>query len=275
MRKLANSPQYRQRRTFVRCMETFMDVEYDHELVLERCIPELLKVNNDPVVDVRFALARYVVRMCGPGPSPSPSCQDLSLCRLKLTDPSSRSDGYCPKMEGAPEGLVTIIDTLRNDESFDVRQRVAELFPDVEAERRPSAATSAAPSSMPSPRPLVRRTSSASSAGSAGSIPLTVPLRSPGTPTLDGVIEAPESILQLENVPSPLQSPKVIPGYELHGYAFEESTSKEEALKALGETQGLGLADDSFPEGGHLTPTPHAPHNDRPAVDYFGQASAS
>lgn len=177
-------------------------------------------------------------------------------------------------MEGAPEGLVTIVNTLRNDESFDVRQRVAELFPDVEVVRRSSAVPSAAPSSVPSPRPLARRTSSASSAGSASSIPLHVPLRSPGTPTLDGVVEAPESILQLENVPSPLQSPKVIPGYELHGYAFEESTPKEEALKALGETQGLGLADDSSPEG-LLTPTPHASNSGRPATDYFAATSPS
>lgn len=72
MRALAVSPHYRQRRTFVRCMETFMDVEYDHDLVLERCIPELLKVNEDPVVDVRFALANYVVRMCGAGACPAP-----------------------------------------------------------------------------------------------------------------------------------------------------------------------------------------------------------
>lgn len=76
MRKLAHSPQYRQRRTFVRCMETFMDVEYDQELVLERCIPELLHVNADPVVDVRFALARYVVRMCGPGALQLPPLHD-------------------------------------------------------------------------------------------------------------------------------------------------------------------------------------------------------
>lgn len=175
-------------------------------------------------------------------------------------------------MKGAPEGLVTIIHTLRDDESFDVRERVAELFPDVEVERRPSAATSAAPSSVPSPRPFVRRTSSTGSAGSAGSIPLNVPMRSPGTPILDGVLEAPESVLQLENVPSPLQSPKVIPGYELHGYAFDESTTKEEALKTLGETQGLGLADDSSPDG-LLTPTPQVPDHSQSAADYFASTS--
>lgn len=164
---------------------------------------------------------------------------------------------------------MSIANSLHNDESFDVRHRVAELFPDVEVTRRPSAATSVASSAPASPpRPPVRRTSSS---GSTGSSTPNVPLRSPGTPTLDNVHEAAESILQLENVPSPQQSPKVIPGYELHGFAFEQSTSKEEALKVLGETQGLGLNDGSVPDGGSATPTPQ-PVESRP-TDYFPPAS--
>lgn len=244
-----------------------MDVDYDHQLVLARCIPELLVVNEDPVVDVRFALADYVRRMCGPGELLLVACPlDLSLTLLIFP---TCPDGYCPNLKGAPEGLITIANSLHEDESFDIRSLVADLFPEAPVIRRTSvASTSNALSAPTSPRrPLVHRTSSTGSAGSTTSIPANLSMRSPGTPILDEVNEGLESVLQLENVPSPLQSPKVIPGYELHGVAFPSDLSKEEALSMVHSmstgdnfsgdvTHGLGL-DQDLPLEGEVTSSPH------------------
>lgn len=66
---MSRSPSYRQRRTFVQCAESFLDANYDAKLILARWPSNLIVCNEDPVVEVRIALARFISRVCAPGMS--------------------------------------------------------------------------------------------------------------------------------------------------------------------------------------------------------------
>lgn len=81
---MSRHPRYRQRQTFVRTMESFLDHDYNHELTIMRVPTHLLPCNEDPVVEIRLALAKVVSRFLAPGESPS----SLSLPALFLDDHS-------------------------------------------------------------------------------------------------------------------------------------------------------------------------------------------
>lgn len=67
---MSNHSGYRQRRSFVQCAESFLDAKYDPKLILQRWPSNLIVCNEDPVVEVRIALARFISRLCAPGLSP-------------------------------------------------------------------------------------------------------------------------------------------------------------------------------------------------------------
>ena len=211
---MSKHPRYRQRQTFVWTMESFLDHDYDHELTKARCIPHLLPLNNDPVVEVRLALAKVVARFLAP-------------------------DGLCPVYADAPKDLQTMATSLNEDPSFDIRALIAPVYPHAVIPRRPSAAPS--PATDNSPRPLTRRTSSNTTAVSSSfdhsAASLSPSLASAVEDPLSTLPESPdyESTLQLENVPSPRTSPRVILGYELGGYAFPAEVHEDAAADAAAE----------------------------------------
>lgn len=61
---MSNHSGYRQRRSFVQCAESFLDAKYDPKLILQRWPSNLIVCNEDPVVEVRIALARFISRLC-------------------------------------------------------------------------------------------------------------------------------------------------------------------------------------------------------------------
>ena len=76
---MSRHPRYRQRQTFVRTIESFLDHKYNPVLTM-RVIPYLLPCNEDPVVEVRLALAKVVSRFLAPGESlPPPFYSPLSF----------------------------------------------------------------------------------------------------------------------------------------------------------------------------------------------------
>ena len=157
-----------------------------------------------------------------------------SLLRTRLVSP----DGLCPVFADAPKDLQTMATSLYNDSSFDVKALIAPIYPSAVIPRRPSSV----PSQGNSPRPLTRRTSStsttlsvssstASSSSRSGSLsPSTAEELAPLTEATDF-----ESALQLENLPSPRMSPRVIPGYELGGYAFPADLERAAAASAVAD----------------------------------------
>ena len=206
---MSTHTRYRQRQTFVWTMESFLDHDYDHELTVARCIPHLLPLNGDPVVEVRLALAKVVARFLAP-------------------------DGLCPVYVDAPKDLQTMATSLNEDDSFDIRALIAPVYPHAVIPRRPSAAPS--PATSGSPRPLTRRTSSmgtafsTSSARSTGSASPSSEV--PGTASAES---PPELALQLQHVPSPRANPQVLRGYELGGYAFPAEIREDQAAEAAAE----------------------------------------
>lgn len=226
---LCRAEGYRRRRTFVQCMDSFLDHKYDRDLIIARCIPQLVEVNEDPVVEVRIALARFVTRICGP-------------------------EGLIPNLSDAPAGLITMVKSLRDDESFDIQALVQTwIFPNAEPPRRPLFGSHTSSSSQAS-RPFTRRSSSANSARSLSSIRsstssssvsssnanLSVPVAS-GDGVVETLQELPEnpddaiSALQLENMPSPSRSPRVVPGFEIENFAFPEGTDRQDAQHAAAQ----------------------------------------
>lgn len=136
--------------------------------------------------------------------------------------------------------------SLYNDSSFDVKALIAPIYPSAVIPRRPSSVPS---SQGNSPRPLTRRTSSTSTTLSVSSSASSSTSRSgslsPSTAEeLAPVTEATdfESALQLENLPSPRMSPRVIPGYELGGYAFPADLERAAAASAVADISS-GLPD--------------------------------
>lgn len=65
---LAEDPSYRKRKTYVSCLAAIIDIHRcNHQLIIDRVIPNLNRVIRDPVIDVRLTLARAVTMICSPG----------------------------------------------------------------------------------------------------------------------------------------------------------------------------------------------------------------
>lgn len=155
--------------------------------------------------------------------------------------------------------------SLYNDDSFDVKALIAPVYPHAVIPRRPSSVPSEEPSP---PGPLPRRSSSTStnlSATSASSSRLGS--LSPSTVgELSSLAESSdfESALQLENLPSPRMSPRVVPGYELGGYAFPADLERGAAASAIADI-AQGRAD----------PFQHYQGGARGALDFEAFSSSS
>ncbi|CED82233.1 Protein phosphatase 2A regulatory subunit A and related proteins [Phaffia rhodozyma] len=179
---MIKNPAYRQRLTCLRCVSRFLDQKFDINLLRARVFSFLVLAKGDRVVDVRLSLAKLVARF-------------------------TEADGMCPVLSEAPPELLDVAESLRNDESFDIREIMATVFRNSPPLRQPSTVASVIPN-----RPASAQASSSKSS-----------LRTvdPGTsvsPDLDlpAVLESSETALQLENVP-PLDSVQAI--------SFEQSSN--------------------------------------------------